>query len=162
MATDASVPAQLLAAIKARKFTSGANSVAKLLTPDIHFEAWNNTGHWIADDPGTAARIIEVWYSPGTGPSTVAWSNETSTTKAGTLEVEIHWIAPPDDQPRVLRQVYLMALKDGKISAMRVYCPGLHSEFPEVDLEKQRRQKGLSAAPAKPAAAAPRVTARAG
>ena len=160
MATD-SVPGQLLAAIKARKFTSGSNSVAKLCTSDVHFEAWNNAGHWVADDPTTTARIIEVWFTPGNGPSAVTWSNESSTTKSAVLEAEVHWVAPPDDQPRVLRQIYLLTLKDGKISSMRVYCPGLHSEFPEVDLEKQRRQKGLASAPPKPQPAA-KVPAKAG
>ena len=162
MATDTSVPGMLLAALKARKFTSGTNSVAKLFASDVQFEAWNNAGHWAAEDPVSAARIIEVWFTPGSGPSTVVWSAETANAKSATLEAEIHWIAPPDDQPRVLRQIYLMTLsKDRKIASMRVYCPGLHTEFPEVDVEKQRRQKGLAATPPKPQAA-PRVAAKAG
>lgn len=155
---DNSVSGQLLAAIKGRKFTS----VARLFAPDVHFEAWTSTGHWLATDPQTAARIIEVWFSPGAGNSTVTWSNE-SAGKGGsaTLEYEITWKIPPDEQPRVLRQVYLLTVnKNDKIAAARVYCPGLHTEFPEVDLDKQRRQKGLaasiprSAAPAKVAAKA--------
>ena len=38
----------------------------------------------------------------------------------------------------------MMSLKDGRITAVRVYSAGLHIEFPDVDLEKQRRQKGLA------------------
>ena len=69
------------------------------------------------------------------------------------------WIAPPDEQPRVLRQVFLLNInKNDKIASARVYCPGLHSEFPEVDLEKQRRQKGLTAPlAARPAPKAPPI-----
>ncbi len=145
------VPGQLLAAMKARKFTT----VARLLAPDVHFEAWTSTGHWTADDPQTAARIIEVWFSPGAG-SSIVWSNETNGARGfAILEHETTWTAPTDDQPRVLRQAYLMNVnKAGKISSIRVYCAGLHTEFPDVDLDKQRRQKGLSAAIPKPAAAA--------
>ncbi|MDE3095452.1 MAG: nuclear transport factor 2 family protein [Chloroflexota bacterium] len=144
-----SVPSQLLAAIKARRFTA----VARLFAPDVQFEAWNPNGRWVAADPLTAARVIEVWFTPGSG-STVVWSNETNGARgAATLEFEMAWKAPPDDQPRTLRQVYLLTInKAGKIASARVYCPGLHTEFPEVDLEKQRRQKGLAAAIPKAAA----------
>lgn len=153
---DTSVPSQLLAAIKGRKFTA----VSRLFAPDVHFEAWTSAGHWLAGDPHTVARIIEVWFSPGSG-SVVTWSNETAGARgAATLEYEITWKAPPDEQPRVLRQVYLLTVKGEKIVAARVYCPGLHTEFPDVDLDKQRRQKGLAAAVPKAPAAA-RVAARA-
>ncbi|MBF6598987.1 MAG: hypothetical protein IVW36_00575 [Dehalococcoidia bacterium] len=153
---DTSVPSQLLAAIKGRKFTA----VSRLFAPDVRFEAWTSAGHWLAGDPHTASRIIEVWFSPGSG-SIVTWSNETAGARgAATLEFEITWKAPPDDQPRVLRQVYMLTVKGEKIIAARVYCPGLHTEFPDVDLEKQRRQKGLAAAVPKAPASA-RVAARA-
>ncbi|HZP56609.1 MAG TPA: hypothetical protein VFC53_03530 [Dehalococcoidia bacterium] len=151
-----SVPAQLLNAIKGRKFTS----VARLFAPNVDFQAWTNLGHWVANDPQTAARIIEVWYSPGTG-NQVTDSNEiTGARGLAILELEVTWKAPPDEQPRMLRQVYLMTVKNDRIVQMRVYCPGLHAEFPDVDLEKQRRQKGLSAAPAKTPAGAKAVAAR--
>lgn len=144
-----SVPSQLLTAIKGRRFTA----VAKLFAPAVQFEAWNPSGRWVAEDPQTAARIIEVWFTPGAS-STVVWSNETNGARgAATLEFEMAWKVPPDDQPRTLRQVYLLTInKQGKIASARVYCPGLHTEFPEVDLEKQRRQKGLAAAIPKAAA----------
>jgi len=137
-----SVPAQLLAAIKGRKFTS----VARLFSSPVDFQAWTPTGHWVAEDGATAAKIIEVWFSPGIA-SAVTWSNETAAARgAASLEYEITWKAQPDDQPRVLRQIFLLTIKGEKISAARVYCPGLHTEFPEVDLEKQRRSKGLALA----------------
>lgn len=158
-----SVPGQLLAAIKARKF----GTVARLFAPDVRFEAWTSTGHWTAEDAQTAARIIEVWFSPGAG-TTIVWSNEISGARgSAVLEHEMTWTAPPDEQPRVLRQAYLMTInKAGRISSVRVYCAGLHTEFPDVDLDKQRRQKGLGAAPApKPGAAnngsAPKAAAKA-
>ena len=137
-------PSQLLAAIKSRRFTA----VAKLFASPVDFEAWTPTGHWTAQDGLTAARIIEVWFTPGTG-STVTWSNETSGARgAATLEYEITWKTQPDDQPRVVRQAYQLTIKGEKIASARVYCAGLHTEFPEVDLEKQRRSRGL--APPKP------------
>jgi|SRR5581483_3696147 len=148
-----SIPAQLLAAIKGRKYTS----IARLFANPVDFQGWTPTGHWVATDPQTAARIIEVWFSPGGSASTITWSNETSTTKFGTLEYEIAWQAQPDDQPRVLRQAYILTFKGDKIAAARVYCAGLHTEFPEVDLEKQRRQKGLGGL--KPAPSSPRAIA---
>lgn len=139
-----SVPSQLLAAIKARKWPTAA----RLFASNVEFEAWTNVGHWVAEDPQTVSRILEVWYAPGAGSSAVIFSNETAAARgAAMLEFEMHWTAPPDDQPRVLRQIYLLTIKNDKIVAARVYCPGLHSEFPEVDLDKQRRQKGLPAAP---------------
>ena len=58
-----SVPSQLLAAIKGRKFTS----VARLFASQTEFEAWTNVGHWTAQDGQTAAKIIEAWYAPGAG-----------------------------------------------------------------------------------------------
>jgi len=150
-----SVPGHLLAAIKGRKFTS----VARLFANPVDFQAWTPTGHWVAEDGATAAKIIEVWFSPGAG-SQVVYSNETSGARgAAGLELEIVWKTQPDDQPRVLRQVYLLTVKNEKIVSARVYCAGLHTEFPEVDLEKQRRSKGLAAP--KPAAAAKAVTAKA-
>ena len=138
------VPGQLLAAIKARKFTS----VSKLFASPIDFEAWTPTGHWPAHDGPTVAKILEVWFTPGAG-STVTWSNETAGAKgAATLEYEITWKTQPDDQLRVVRQAFVMTVKGEKIASARAYCAGLHTEFPEVDLEKQRRSRGL--APPKP------------
>ncbi len=143
-----SVPSQLLNAIKGRKFTS----VARLFAPNVEFQAWTNVGHWTADDGQTAAKIIEAWYAPGSGTSHVTYSNETQGGRnLVILECELTWQAPPDEQPRILRQVYMLTLKNDRIVAARVYCPGLHSEFPEVDLEKQRRQKGLTATATKAA-----------
>jgi len=136
------VPGQLLNAIKARKFST----VARLFAPNIDFQAWNPSGHWVAEDAQTAAKIIEVWYSPAEGPSQIVYSNETTTGRSSSLlELEIAWKAP-DDQPRMLRQAYLLTIKGDKITQARVYCAGLHTEFPEVDLEKQRRAKGLGGA----------------
>jgi hypothetical protein len=134
-----SVPGQLLNAIKARKF----GTVAKLFAPQVDFQAWTPYGHWSASDAATVGKIIETWYTPGTG-SVVTFSTETATAKSGMLECEVSWKIQPDDQVRVLRQVYLLTLKGEKITAARVYCAGLHTEFPEVDLEKQRRSKGLA------------------
>lgn len=109
----------------------------------VDFQAWSPTGHWVATDPQTVSRIIEVWYSPGANPS-VVWSNETTGAKgSATLEIEMEWKIPPDDQSRTLRQIYLLTVKGDKIASARVYCAGLHTEFPEVDLEKQRRAKGI-------------------
>lgn len=142
------VTGQLLAAIKSRKFTS----IGKLFAPGASFEAWTPTGRWVADDSATIARIIEVWYSPP-GPSTIVWSNETTGARgAATLECEVSWKVQPDDQIRVLRQIYVLTLKGDKIMSARVYCAGLHTEFPDVDLEKQRRTKGLIAGKPLPAA----------
>lgn len=135
------VPGQLLAAIKGRKFST----LARLFAPDVDFQAWTNAGHWTATDGQTIAKIVEVWFTPGAG-SSVIFSNESSGARgAATLEFEIAW-TQPDEQPRVLRQVYLMTInKNNKIASARVYCPGPHIEFPEVDLEKQRRARGLAA-----------------
>jgi len=136
------VPGQLLAAIKARKF----GPASKLFSSPVDFEAWTPAGHWVAEDAPTVAKILEVWFSPGNG-STISYSNETSGARgAATLEFEIAWKTQPDDQVRVLRQVFLMTVKGEKITSARVYCAGLHTEFPEVDLEKQRRSKGLALA----------------
>lgn len=149
------VPGQLLAAIKARKFTS----ISKLFAAPVDFEAWTPTGHWIAPDGATIAKILEVWFTPGAG-STITWSNETSGAKgAAALEYEITWKTQPDDQPRVVRQAFLMTVKGEKIASARVYCAGLHTEFPEVDLEKQRRSRGL--APPKPGTGGKAATAAA-
>lgn len=138
------IPGQLLAAIKSRKFTS----ISKLFLAPVDFEAWTPSGHWIAQDGPTVSKIIEVWFTPGAG-STITWSNETAGARgAVTLEYEITWKTQPDDQPRVVRQTFLMTVKGDKIASARVYCAGLHTEFPEVDLEKQRRSRGL--APPKP------------
>jgi hypothetical protein len=137
-----SVPGKLLAAIKNRKF----GVASKLFATPIDFEAWTPAGHWTADDAGTIAKILEVWFSPGAG-NTVTYSNETAG-KGGlaTLEYEIAWKIQPDDQLRMLRQTYVMVVKGEKITWARVYCAGLHTEFPDVDLEKQRRSKGLALA----------------
>ena len=134
-----SVPGQLLANIKARKFTA----LGRLFAPQVDFQAWTPYGHWSASDPSTVAKIIETWYTPGTG-SVITFSSETATARSGLLECEVSWKIQPDDQVRVLRQVYLLTLKGDKITGARVYCAGLHTEFPEVDLEKQRRSKGLA------------------
>jgi len=158
MSSASTIPGQLLAAIKARKFTAAG----KLFANPVEFEAWNPSGRWLASDPATIAKILEVWYTPGTG-SNVVWSNESSGAKgAATLEYEVAWKAQPDDQPRLLRQVFVMTIKNDKIVSARVYCAGLHTEFPEVDLEKQRRSRGLAppkaAGPARPAVAAAKAS----
>ncbi len=133
------VPAALLAAIKARKFSS----IGKMCAPGIDFEAWTPVGHWVASDGTTVGRILEVWFTPGAG-STIVYSNETAGARgAASLEIEVSWKLPPEDQLRVLRQVYLLTIKADKITHARVYCAGLHTDFPEVDLEKQRRNKGI-------------------
>lgn len=154
-----SIPAQLLAGIKSRKFSS----LSKLFAPGVDFQAWNPAGHWVASDGTTASRIIEVWYTPGTN-STIVYSNETSGAKgAATLEIEVAWKLPPEDQVRVLRQFYALTIKGDKITQARVYCAGLHTDFPEVDLDKQRRSRGLGAAatgkPGGTTAPAPRIAA---
>jgi hypothetical protein len=142
----------ILAAIKARRF----NGMSRLFTNPCDFQAWNPSGHWVAEDPTTAARIIEVWFSPGAG-TTITWSNETTGARgAATLEFEATWKAPPDEQTRMLRQAWLLTVKGEKITSARVYCAGLHTEFPVVDLEKQRRSKGLIAS-ARPAPANARI-----
>lgn len=133
------IPAQLLAAIKARKFSA----IAKLFAPGVDFQAWTPAGKWVASDGATVAKIIEVWYTPGAG-STIADTAETAGARgAVTLEFEISWKLPPEDQIRVLRQVYLLTVKNDRITRARIYCAGLHTDFPEVDLEKQRRNKGI-------------------
>ncbi len=129
----------MLAAIKARKF----GTLAKLFASQVDFQAWTPYGHWVASDPSTVAKIIETWYTPGSG-SVVTFSSESSNARSGVLECEISWKIQPDEQVRVLRQVYLLTLKGEKITVAHVYCAGLHTEFPEVDLEKQRRSKGLA------------------
>ncbi len=150
-----SVPAQLLAAIKARKFTA----ISKLFAPGVDFQAWTPAGHWIAADGSTISKIIEVWYTPGAG-SVVTESIETSGAKGSALlEFEISWKLPPEDQTRVLRQLYLLTVKGDRITHARVYCAGLHTDFPEVDLEKQRRSKGIGGL--KPSNAPKMVAARA-
>ncbi|HEY8173369.1 MAG TPA: hypothetical protein VIH21_09780 [Dehalococcoidia bacterium] len=147
------IPGQLLAAIKNRKFTS----IAKLYAPGVDFQAWNPSGHWVASDGATVAKIVEVWFTPGAN-SVITYTNETATARSAMLEFEVTWKLPPEDQPRILRQVHLMTIdKSGRISAARVYCAGLHTEFPEVDLEKQRRAKGLAAPVSKQASAAPKI-----
>jgi hypothetical protein len=135
------VPAQLLKLIKERRFSAAA----RMFAPGVDFQAWTPVGHWIATDGATAARILEVWYTPGNDKSaTIVESHETANAKSAMLEFEILWKVEPDDQPRTLRQLYLLTLnKDGRITHARVYCAGLHTEFPEVDLEKQRRAKGI-------------------
>lgn len=134
------VPGKVLAAIKGRKFTA----LSKLFTPKADFQAWTPSGRWVAEDAATITKILEVWFTPGAGPTTIMWSNEVASAKAATLEYEVCWKAPPDDSTRMLRDVWIMGLaKDGRIASARIYSAGLHIEFPEVDLEKQRRQKGL-------------------
>ena len=143
-----SVPGQLLSAIKARKFTQAA----RLFSSDCDFKAWTNVGYWAATEPSTVAKIFEVWFSPGAG-SVVVDSHEVAAGKGlHILEFEIAWKTLPDEQPRVLREVYLLTIKPDKvtktdkITEARIYCAGLHTDFPEVDLEKQRRAKGLGGA----------------
>lgn len=144
-----SVASQLLANIRARKFTA----IARQFADDVDFQAWTPNGRWTATDGRTAARIIEVWFTPGSS-SVVHYSSEAHAGRGTVvLECEIGWKLPSvlrtktgivvEGEPRVLRQVYLLAIKNGKIAAARVYCAGLHTNFPEVDLEKQRRTKGL-------------------
>ncbi|MBI5285726.1 MAG: hypothetical protein HY874_11590 [Chloroflexi bacterium] len=144
------VPAQLLTAMKSRKF----GSVAKLFSSQVDFQAWTPAGHWVATDAATAGKIVEVWFSPGSG-SSIVFSNE-SAGKGGSamLEYEMTWRTQPDDQVRALRQIWLLTVKGEKITSARVYCPGLHTEFPDVDLEKQRRSKGLAAGAKAPVAGA--------
>lgn len=139
MATE-SVPSKVLSAIKNRKFPT----VGKLFTTKCDFQAWTPSGRWVAEDASTVGKILEVWFTPGAAPMTVSFSTETSTAKSATLEYEVSWKIPTDDLPRVLRDVWIMTLKDGKIASARVYSAGLHIDFPDVDLEKQRRQKGLA------------------
>jgi hypothetical protein len=151
-----SFAAQVLNAIKGRKFTS----IGRLCASGVDFQAWTPTGHWVANDGPTVAKIIEVWYSPGSGNSQILSSEEHAVGRNSTLlELEVTWKAPPDEQPRILHQAYLITGKGEKISQMRVFCAGLHTEFPEVDLEKQRRAKGLAAA--KPLNSAKAVAAKA-
>jgi len=151
------VTSQLLNAIKGRKWSAAS----KLFAPGVDFQAWTPVGHWVANDPATVGRILEAWFSPGAG-STIVESNESTGARGSAmLELEISWTIPPDDQPRVLREVYLMTIKNDRIVQARVYCAGLHTEFPEVDIDKQRRAKGLTAAPAKPAPRAAAVAAKA-
>lgn len=141
---SSTVTTALLNAIKSRKFTS----ISRMFAPGATFEAWTPSGHWTAEDGPTIARIIETWFSPGAG-SVISWSHETSGAKgAATLEYEITWKMPPEDQERCLRQVFILTIKGDRIASARVYCPGLHTDFPDVDIEKQRRAKGLTAAPA--------------
>ena len=147
------VPTQLLNAIKGRKF----GSVGKLYAPGVDFQAWTPSGHWVAGDGSTASKIIETWFSPGIG-SQIVWSNETPAGRNTVLlEYEIAWSLPPDDQPRVLRQAHLLTIKNDRIVAARVYCAGPHTEFPDVDLEKLRRAKGLGPPGAKPMSNSPKV-----
>jgi hypothetical protein len=138
----ATVTGTLLAAIKARKFPS----IGKMFATPVEFEAWTPSGHWTAQDGATIAKIIEVWNTPGAGAGTVVWSNEILGAKGlAILEYEVAWKTLPEDQPRVLRQVWLLNTKGDKIVSARVYCAGPHTEFPDVDLDKQRRSKGLGA-----------------
>ena len=136
------IPAQLLTAIKARKF----GTVAKLFAPGVDFQAWTPGGKWVASDGATVAKIIEVWYTPGAGSTIVDTAETAGARGAVTLEFEISCKLPPEDQVRVLRQVYLLTVKNDRITRARIYCAGLHTEFPEVDLEKQRRSKGIGGA----------------
>jgi hypothetical protein len=134
------VPGKILAAIKGRKFAA----LSKLFASGCDFQAWTPSGRWVAEDAATIAKIVEVWFTPGAGNTAVDWSNETATAKTATLEYEVSWKAPPDESPRILRDAWFMTLaKDGKIASARIYSAGLHIEFPDVDLEKQRRQKGI-------------------
>ena len=162
------VPGQLLAGLKARRF----NAVAKLFAPDVDFQAWTPVGHWVAKDRATVAQIIEVWLTPGQGYQ-VLHSEETSGAGgAATLECELawhkpaHWGVPMRGRPSngqppspqvaldsdplvILRQLFLLKIRDGLITQARVYCPGPRNEAPDVDLERQARASGLAgAAPA--------------
>ena len=136
------VTGTLLAAIKSRKFPT----VGKMFASPVDFEAWTPSGHWTAPDGATIAKIVEVWFTPGAGSASVVWSNEVAGSKSlAILEYELAWKNPPDEQPRVLRQAWLLSIKNDKIASARVYCAGPHTEFPDVDLDKQRRSKGLGA-----------------
>lgn len=134
------VPGKILAAIKGRKFAA----LSKMFSTNCDFQAWTPSGRWVASDAATIAKIAEVWFTPGAGNTTIDWSSETATAKTATLEYEVSWHVPPDESLRILRDAWFMTLaKDGKIAAVRIYSAGLHIEFPDVDLEKQRRQKGI-------------------
>ncbi len=147
------VPTQLLASIKARRFSA----LARLFAADTDFQAWTPSGHWMAAEGRIAARIIEVWFTPG-AHSTINFTNITSGGRGvSVLECEVAWGVPvqprakmtqtPPDEPRVLRQVYVLRVKGGKITEARVYCAGLHTTFPDVDLDKRRRERGLAPRP---------------
>lgn len=151
------IPGDILNAIRTRKFSQ----IAKLFDKSVDFQAWSPVGHWTAADGPTAAKIIEVWYSPGVPPAQILFSHESQTKTAATLECEVSWRLEAEEGTRVLRQVYLLTLKNDKIVAARVYCAGLHSEFPDVDLEKQRRAKGIGGAKPVPAPRAVAPSARA-
>lgn len=144
-----STPMQLLAHITARKFAA----VAKLFAEDAHFQAWTPSGHWSATGGRGAAGIIELWFTPGRN-STLNFTRVVSAGRGvAVIECEIAWGVPvqinskmtqaPADEPRLLRQVYVMRVKDGRIHEARVYCAGLHTTFPDVDVEKVRRAKSL-------------------
>jgi hypothetical protein len=71
---NTTVTAQLLNAIRSRKF----NQIGRLCASDIDFQAWTPVGHWVANDPSTVAKIIEVWFTPGAGASVIVESRETT------------------------------------------------------------------------------------
>jgi hypothetical protein len=159
------VPGQLLAGLKSRRFSA----IARLFAPDVDFQAWTPAGHWLAKDRATAAQIIEVWLTPGNACE-VLHSEETSGAGgAATLECELAWHKPANwgvpmrgrpsnGQPAspqvaldtdplvVLRQLYLLTIKHDLITRARVYTPGPRAESPDVDLERQARASGLAAA----------------
>jgi hypothetical protein len=141
MPGSATFAGSLLTAIKGRKFSS----IAKLFPAPVEFEGWTPTGHWVAQDGSTIAKIVEVWFTPGGTGTTVVWSNETTSKGVTVLEYEVTWKTQPEDQPRALRQAWLLQMKGDKVVSARVYCAGPHTEFPDVDLDKQRRSKGLGA-----------------
>ena len=139
---SATVTGSLMAAIKARKFPT----VGKMFAAGAEFEAWTPSGHWLAQDAATITKIVEVWFTPGAGSATVTWSSETTGARGlAILEYEMTWKTLPEDQPRMLRQVWMLTTKGEKIASARIYCAGPHTEFPDVDLDKQRRSKGLGA-----------------
>lgn len=151
--TPSDIAGKLLGCIRSRRF----KAIARICAPDIEFHAWTPTGHWSASDGRVVATIIETWFSPG-AESQVTYEATTIRRDTVALECEIAWVVraaprakfpdPPPD-PRVLRQVYLLTVRKGAITGARVYCAGLHTAFPPVDLERLRCAKGL--APRSPA-----------
>ena len=155
--TPSDIAGRLLNCIRSRRF----KAIARICARDIEFHAWTPTGHWSASDGRAAATIIETWFSPGAG-SQVTYDATTIRRDTVVLECEIAWVVraapsakfpdPPAD-PRMLRQVYVLTVKKGAITSAHVYCAGLHTAFPPVDLERLRRVKSLALRSPAPSAA---------
>lgn len=160
----APVTGQLLAHLKARRFSA----IAKLMAPNVDFQGWTPAGHWSASDPKTAAQIIEVWLSSAAGCKVLNSEESSGAGGTATLECELAWhrqsnwgvpargrpanapSAPPaalDTDPLViLRQLYLLTVRNGLITRARVYSPGPRNEAPDVDLQRQLRTVSAPAA----------------